>query len=467
MKRKNHLYRSFLLLLVGGLLAYGLSELLVAVGPIAGYHFKGFNPLSDLLDTTANQSSETLSIPLDESDNPLDPKEALKSSTGAIGDSTGRTQVAIDTLPPLELSSRLVDYSEGQSALRRLRAALREGRSRAVRIAFVGDSFIEGDILVEPFRQALQQTYGGQGVGYVPLTSPVARFRQSIQQRFEGAWQETSANKSKSRSLFTLAETFATATATASTSYKLKSAADRVTLHYVSDSIPVAITYGINGGEHQRAELPASHGAMAEYTLPQRGVKRVELATEGGDGTRFYGVCFDGITGVAVDNFSLRGSSGIKLNAVSSALTMQLSRFRPYDLIILSYGLNVVSAQDNNDSYDWYYAAMAKSIEHIQHIQQLYPHATILLMSLSDRATLREGEIHPLNGVARVLRIQHRLAQRYGLLFWNTHEAMASLGGIKGFVDKGWAAKDYTHISMAGGRQLAKLLTADLIGDEE
>ena len=147
MKRKNHLYRSFLLLLVGGLLAYGLSELLVAVGPIAGYHFKGFNPLSDLLDTTANQSSETLSIPLDESDNPLDPKEALEGSTGAIGDSTGRTQVAIDTLPPLEFSSRLIDYSEGQSALRRLRAALREGHSRAVRIAFVGDSFIEGDIL--------------------------------------------------------------------------------------------------------------------------------------------------------------------------------------------------------------------------------------------------------------------------------------------------------------------------------
>ena len=464
MKRKNHLYRSYLLLLVGCLLAYGLSELLVAVGPIAGYHFKGFNPLSDLLDTTANQSSETLSIPLDESDNPLDPKEALESSTGAIGDSTGRTQVAIDTLPPLEISSRLVDYSEGQSALRRLRAALREGRSRAVRIAFVGDSFIEGDILVEPFRQALQQTYGGQGVGYVPLTSPVARFRQSIQQRFEGAWQETSANKSKSRSLFTLAETFATATATASTSYKLNSAADRVTLHYVSDSIPVAITYGINGGERQRAELPASHGAMAEYTLPQSGIKRVEIATEGGDGTRFYGVCFDGVTGVSVDNFSLRGSSGTKLNAVSSALTTQLSRFRPYDLIILSYGLNVVSARDNNDSYDWYYAAMAKSIEHIQ---QIYPHATILLMSLSDRATLREGEIHPLNGVARVLRIQHRLAQHYGLLFWNTHEAMASLGGIKGFVDKGWAAKDYTHISMAGGRQLAKLLTADLIGDVE
>ncbi len=455
MKRRNHLYRSFWLLLIGGLLAYGLSELLVALGPIAGYQFKEFNPLSDLLDTTANQSYETLSIPLQTAN---DTTATELHST----DSTNSKGVTTDTLTPLELSSRLMDYSEGQSALRRLRAALREGRSRSVRIAFVGDSFIEGDILVAPFRQALQQRYGGKGVGYVPLTSTVARFRQSIQQRFEGAWRQTLASKSNSRTLFTLSETFATATASASTSYKLTNA-DRVTLHYVSDTIPVAITYGINGGERQHVELPASHGALAEYTFPHGAVKQFELATGGGDGTRFYGVCFDGMTGISVDNYSLRGSSGTKLTAVSSALTSQLSRFRPYDLIILSYGLNVLSPKDNNDSYEWYYDAMAKSIEHIQ---QLYPHATILLMSLSDRATLHEGEIHPLNGVARVLRIQHRLAQRYGLLFWNTHEAMASLGGIKGFVDKGWAAKDYTHISMAGGTQLAKLLTADLIGDE-
>lgn len=455
MKRRNHLYRSFGLLLIGGLLAYGLSELLVALGPIAGYQFKEFNPLSDLLDTTANQSYETLSIPLQTAN------DTTATELHAI-DSTNSKGVTTDTLTPLELSSRLMDYSEGQSALRRLRAALREGRSRSVRIAFVGDSFIEGDILVAPFRRALQQRYGGKGVGYVPLTSPVARFRQSIQQRFEGAWRQTFASKSNSRTLFTLSETFATATASASTSYKLTNA-DRVTLHYVSDTIPVAITYGINGGERQHVELPASHGALAEYTFPHGAVKQFELATGGGDGTRFYGVCFDGMTGISVDNYSLRGSSGTKLTAVSSALTAQLSHFRPYDLIILSYGLNVLSPKDNNDSYEWYYDAMAKSIEHIQ---QLYPHATILLMSLSDRATLHEGEIHPLNGVARVLRIQHRLAQRYGLLFWNTHEAMALLGGIKGFVDKGWAAKDYTHISMAGGTQLAKLLTADLIGDE-
>ena len=111
MKKRNHLYRSFGLLLIGGLLAYGLSELLVAVGPIAGYQFKEFNPLSDLLDTTASQSYETLSIPLQTTDDTT----AMELRPA---DSTSGESVMVDTLPPLELSSRLMDYSEGQSALR-------------------------------------------------------------------------------------------------------------------------------------------------------------------------------------------------------------------------------------------------------------------------------------------------------------------------------------------------------------
>ena len=44
---------------------------------------------------------------------------------------------------------------------------------------------------------------------------------------------------------------------------------------------------------------------------------------------------------------------------------------------------------------------------------------------------------------------------------------MSSLGGIKSFVDKGWAAKDYTHLSTAGGVQIATLLTSDLLGYDE
>ncbi len=464
--RGNHLYRSFGLLLIGCLIAYGLSKLLVTIGPVAGYSVKTFNPLSNLLDTTALASSLELSststVKLTDTIDLTNPLDVLSSDTDNLADGK--------TLPPLDLSERLIDYSEGEGALRTLRAVLAESRSRAVHIAFAGDSFIEGDILVAPFRNALQKTYGGQGVGYVPITSLVARFRQSIHQRFEGAWQQIHANKSKSRSLFTLSETFTTAMGKASTTYTLAnsptslSSADRVTLHYVSDSLPVAISYSINDSEIQTIDLPPSHGRLAEYLFPHTGVKRLQLATEGDSKTRFYGIYFDGTVGVSVDNYGLRGSLGTKLSALSTTLTSQLNLSRPYDLIILSYGLNVVSSEDNDDNYDWYYTGMSKAIEHIQ---RLYPHTVILLMSLSDRATLRDGDIYTLNGVERVLRIQQRLAQQYRLLFWNTHEAMSSLGGIKSFVDKGWAAKDYTHLSTAGGVQIATLLTSDLLGYDE
>lgn len=164
-----------------------------------------------------------------------------------------------------------------------------------------------------------------------------------------------------------------------------------------------------------------------------------------------------------VDNFTLRGSSGLQLAQVSSPLSRQFSAFRPYDVIFLSYGLNVAStALDDTDSYDWYYAGMEKSLNHLK---ELYPNAVFVIMSVSDRATIDEGEVAPLPAVARILNLQNQLARKHGCLFWNTYNAMQEKGGIKGYVERGWAAKDYTHLSYAGGRELAKALVADLLGE--
>lgn len=64
----------------------------------------------------------------------------------------------------------------------------RASLGRPVRIAYFGDSFIEGDILTADLRSLLQQKFGGRGVGYVPVTSRVAGFRPTIKHTFEG-WE--------------------------------------------------------------------------------------------------------------------------------------------------------------------------------------------------------------------------------------------------------------------------------------
>src|SRR5215813_8857713 len=78
------------------------------------------------------------------------------------------------------------DYSDKKNSLATFFRALNDTKNRAVRVAFFGDSFIEGDILTASFRDTLQQLFGGQGVGYVPITSEVAQFRTSIRQTFNG-----------------------------------------------------------------------------------------------------------------------------------------------------------------------------------------------------------------------------------------------------------------------------------------
>ena len=84
--------------------------------------------------------------------------------------------------------SHIEDYSLGHIGLQKFFAALgaRDTLERPVYVAFLGDSFIEGDILVADFRSAMQQAFGGGGIGFVPITSVAAQYRPTVKQSAEG-----------------------------------------------------------------------------------------------------------------------------------------------------------------------------------------------------------------------------------------------------------------------------------------
>lgn len=62
----------------------------------------------------------------------------------------------------------------------------RKGSPAAVRIAVLGDSFIEGDIVTADVRERMQDLYGGCGVGFVPFSSPIALYRATVRHTFDG-----------------------------------------------------------------------------------------------------------------------------------------------------------------------------------------------------------------------------------------------------------------------------------------
>lgn len=463
---KNKLLRPFFLLIVASLFAFGISKVVAEYQLIPGVDMKVFNPLQALL--AEKEESSPVLIPEEVEHEVPEDNETVVDSALLIKEQKMRELAELRARAD-KLSNGLTDYSAGEEALLKFQLALSEAGTRQVRIAFLGDSFIEGDILVGPFRNELQAKYGGKGVGYVPMTSETARFRTTVKHRFKGKWQKLSSLRPKKGSRFTLAENFDIASKGAEVSFEMTkspsnlASVDRVLFLYQSDSLS-SYTISINGSE------PLSYTANYDTILPARlygeifeqsGVKEVTLTFPDGFNGRLHGIYLDGNTGVVVDNYSLRGSSGLQLAQVSSSLTNDLSRLRDYDLIILSYGLNVASGKlEDPDDYGWYYSGMAKSIEHLQ---RLYPNAVFLMMSISDRATLDEGKIITLPSVSKILLHQKRLAEKYGCLFWNTYGIMQEQGGIEGFVNKGWAAKDYTHLSYAGGQSLAKALLQDLL----
>ncbi|MDE6555612.1 MAG: hypothetical protein K2K55_01455, partial [Duncaniella sp.] len=109
------------------------------------------------------------------------------------------------------------DYSTSGLGLVHLKNALVPGGF--ARIAVVGDSYIEGDIFTQDFRELMQSAYGGQGVGFVNMHSEFPGFRKSVRQGGKG-WKTFLANKKDAQRVYLdLAEQYAVAGGDATSTY--------------------------------------------------------------------------------------------------------------------------------------------------------------------------------------------------------------------------------------------------------
>lgn len=465
-KDGNHILRSVLLLLLASGLAFGLT--LGARELLPSLRVKVFNPLSDLFPTPSGERPPVASTSETPPEDPL-LAELMREDSIALAEQTQGAELtdSIDEVRPdslLAAASRhaadipigTTDYSGGEN-IRRLRALLSTAGEKPVNIAFLGDSFIEGDILVDHFRRSLQSAYGGEGVGYVPMTSVTARFRQTIKHRFSGDWEDDNALKSPRGEYFLITGSYQRPVGSAVVEYTNNSPTGISTLLYsAADSTTYRVE--VNGGEPEESLITPTGGQLKQRVLGHQ-VSTLKLTFPSAVDIRLYGVLMDGETGVRVDNMSLRGSSGMQLGSVSTTLSQGLHSIRPYHLFVLAYGLNVVSPEDVDNNYSYYYRGMDRVLSRLH---ELYPEALFLILSISDRGQLYEGDVYTIPGVPRMVEVQNRLARKYGALFFNTYGTMKEMGGIEDFVTKGWAAKDYTHLSSAGGRAIAKRLVQDL-----
>ena len=342
-------------------------------------------------------------------------------------------------------------------------AKLADGQS--VRIAFMGDSFVEGDILTCDLREALQSRFGGRGAGFIPADIPFATVRKTIK-RTSSNWKTYSVMKPKEapeelrERLFVsgyLAEGRAGATTRwqATNAFPALDSCSRARILLISrDTSRVEV---IVGDTLSNEFLIAGDERVREIYV-EAPVDDIRIRVVEGS-IMCYGASMEGNGGVTIDNFSVRSNNGHAIFGTSATVNRQIDEMLGYDLVVLQYGLNIM--QKGQRVYGKYRDQVR---DMIAYAERCFPNAAILVMGVSDRwvKNAETNAYEPIGSVDALTSYQRAAADSCNVVFWETARVMQNLGGMPAFVSNGWAAKDYTHINYAGGKRVATAL-ADAI----
>ncbi|MDO7851344.1 GDSL-type esterase/lipase family protein [Hymenobacter convexus] len=367
--------------------------------------------------------------------------------------------------------------------LDRFVAALRQTKATGskTRIAYFGDSMIEGDLLTGDLRNLLQTQFGGTGVGFVPINSVSADFRETIHQTFSPDWYElnmVSDQRPGTAPLGIAGQVFLPRVISNYDSTHIVSDTSWVDFRAGQRFAPLRrfaqarLFYGPGGARDQ--VLATTDGRLVSHALPgtaalnelvlKPGVpaRRLRLAFATHGPRPVYGVSFEGAQGVTLDNFSFRGNGGMSLNRIPFEQLAAFGKMLDYQLVILHYGVNV--AQTGLTDYRFYEQAMTRVVDRMQ---RAFPHASILIVGMSDKSARVDGEFVTDPTVPLLLAAQQRLARRTHVAFWNLFAAMGGQNSMTNWVEQAppLARNDYTHINSLGGQRMARLLYTYLMGE--
>ena len=332
---------------------------------------------------------------------------------------------------------------------------------RPVRIAFLGDSFVEGDILTADLRERLQAAFGGRpggGTGFAPMASPLTAFRRTVKTQAKG-WTTYNIMQRKAAPEFLREHFYVSGWVSqpaAGASTRWENTDYRKGLDGVTDARILFLS-----PHDSRVEVTLNDTLRREFGVPgDASVRQIAVSAphihslgfrvlSGPEQFIGYGAIFEG-RGVVVDNYSIRSNNGQAMFWTNPSVNARIHSFAPYDLVILQYGLNIMQA--GVKSYRGYATQIEKMVAYVR---QCFPGAAVLVLGVSDRSVKTDAGFEPMDAIPYMLESQRSAARNTGAAFWPTSDAMRAQGGMAEFVRNGWAGKDYTHINYAGGRRVA------------
>jgi hypothetical protein len=371
---------------------------------------------------------------------------------------------AVNPTPP---AGKKVPITGDTNQLKKFLNALNESKTKKIRIAHYGDSINWGDVITSDLRQNFQNKFGGMGAGFQSICSDDIAVKQTTKHTFNDDGWEWASLFTRNLKNYTLgiAGTVAKSKGNSwvkydATNFKSSSKAFKtVRLFYNNAKNNCNVSYSLNNGALQNIKLENGTNVKESDINSSGNATSVKLNfTSCSSDVNFFGVSLESGNGVYVDNFPIRGNSGVAIDDLQKNILSDFQRMLNYKLIILNYGLNIASPDQSN--YTWY---RNKMIKLINNLKQVFPDAAILLVGVSDKAIKKGTKFVTDQSVLLVLNEQKLIAQQTGVAFWNSMEAMGGINSMNDWVNQNLALKDYSHFSDTGGKILADLLTEAIL----
>ena len=336
--------------------------------------------------------------------------------------------------------------------------ALAESKNmdRPIRIAYFGDSFIGGDIVSADLRELLQKDFGGQGAGAVDLVQLYSR--ATVIQKSNGLVNHLPTKREDFKfNLQSMNNIYATSDAIASAT-QIGTKTDHGTFTekwsnsflYFRPVNGTTVKCKIDGMDAK--EVYSGKSDKIQMVKVEGETHSVEWSFTG-KGNVFYFASNEGKNGIVLDNFGIVSVQGTHLKTIPQSTLEEFAAVRPYDLIIMQYGLNVASP-DNNNNYKQYARGMK---EVISNFHKAWPKASLLLVSVSDRCKKNQnGQPATMKGIKELVSVQRDIAKDSKIAYWDMFTAMGGDGAIGRLAAEGYAEKDYIHLNPKGGKIIAK-----------
>ncbi len=340
---------------------------------------------------------------------------------------------------------------------------LKNSNNNKIRIAHFGDSIILGDIITEYLRSNLQQKFGGGGVGILPIVSDDYRMRRTTIESFSNDWSFGSiVTGNKNQYPLGINGTVSVPKPGSWVKYESTpifpqtSSFNIVKIFYSNADQSSTMQYSIDGGAMKNISLESGNDVkQLEINSPIKATK-VKIKFLSGKEPYIYGVSLEtNGNGVIVDNFPLRGNSGVSLLDILPSTLQQFDKYLSYDLVILNYGANVYFP--NPAGFVLYENKMSEVIDQFK---KAFPNAGILLVSVGDKTIKRGSNFITNPDVQLLLDSQKKIVKRTNIAFWNMWEAMGGLNSMNHWVNAAppLALRDYSHFNNDGGERIAELL---------